>query len=177
MPESRDLLKQFCADCCSYLNAQAISTRIGKHGLELSSRTLSDIIEKLTIDYMIDYFGEDKVSFGSWRGYDVVIITLQEMLYVNIKTNERNPNLDATWLCSASVIDHLKAQGILEHLYCTKFEYVKEGRDTLQFVSGKVAGPVSEINLIYYTRGEPCNYRIRAEFHGRHCHILEADYE
>jgi len=177
MPNPADLLKQFCSDCRSYLNAQAISTKIGKHRLELSSRTLSDIVEKLTIDYMIDYFGEDRVSFGSWRGYDVVIITLDETLYVNIKTNERNPNLDATWLCSASVVQHLKKQAILGHLYCTKFEYVKEGRDTLDFVSGKVAGPVSRLNLIYHTKGQSCQYRIRGEYNGTHCHILEDDYE
>lgn len=177
MPDTRGILRQFCTDCCSYLNAQSIETKIGKYRLELSSRTLSDIVEKRTIDYMIDYFGEDKVSFGNWRGYDVVIITLEETLYVNVKTNEQNPKLDATWLCSASVIDHLRKQAILDHLYCVKFEYVKEGRDALAFVSGKVAGPVSDINLIDHTKGQPSQYRLRTEFNGTHCHILESDYE
>jgi hypothetical protein len=134
-------------------------------------------VEKLTIDYMIDYFGEDKVSYGNWNGYDVIIITLEETLYVNVKTNEHNPSLEGTWLCSASVIQKLEEGHILEHLYCTRFEYVKKGRDALHFVSGKVAGPVSDINLVYYTKGQPSQYRIRTEYNGTHCHILETDYE
>ena len=169
MASSRELLKRFCADCVAHLNAQAIQTKIGRHNLELSTRTLSDLVEKLTIDYIIDYFGEDKVSYKSWQGYDVIIITLQETLYVNIKTNEHNENLDGTWLCSASVISKLEQQGILAHLYCTKFEYLKRDRETLEFLSGKLAGPVSSIKLIYHTKGQLSEYRIRTEYNGTHC--------
>jgi len=79
-------------------------------------------------------------------------------------------------LCSASVIERLKKEGILEYLYCTKFEYIKES-DLLKFLSGKVAGPISDIELIYYTKGEKATYRIRTEFNGTHCHILNKYYD
>jgi len=154
-----------------------IPVRIGKHKLELSSRTLSDVIEKHVIDFAIDYFGEDNIQYGNWAGYDVIIIDLKgETVYVNIKTNLSNPKMDGTWLCSASVFERLKKKGILEYLYCTKFEYVKK-HNILKFISGKVAGPISDIQLIYYTKGETTKYRIRTEFNGTHCHILNKYYE
>ena len=99
-----------------------------------------------------------------------------ETVYVNIKTNLSNPSMDGTWLCSASVIERLKKRGILGYLYCTKFEYIKE-HNILKFISGKVAGPISDIQLIYYTKGETTKYRIRKEFNGTHCHILNKYYE
>ena len=154
-----------------------IPVRVGKHKLGLSSRTLSDVIEKHTIDYMIDYFGEDKVQFKNWRGYDVIIILLEETTYVNIKTQEYNENLDATWLFSASVVKYLQKESILEHLYCTKFEYSKEDRDYLEIVAEKVAGPLSDIDLIYYTKGDKPPCRLRTEFNGTHCHLRNEFYE
>jgi len=135
------------------------------------------VIEKHTIDYMIDYFGKDKVQFKNWRGYDVIIILLEETIYVNIKTQEYNKGLDATWLFSASVVKELQEQKILEHLYCSKFDYIKEHREFLEFLSAKVAGPLSEVDLIYYSKGDipPC--RLRTEFNGTHCHILNKYYD
>ena len=173
---SKAILKEFTRKCEGYLNSLKIPVRVGKHKLELSSRTLSDLIEKHAIDLMIDYFGKDKVKFKSWRGYDVIIITLEETLYVNIKTNEYNKNLDATWLFSASVVKDLQKEGILEHLYCIKFEYIKRDREFLEFASGKVAGPLSDVDLIYYTKGERPPCRLRTEFNGTHCHLLNKFY-
>ncbi|MEM2914972.1 MAG: hypothetical protein QXH91_06205, partial [Candidatus Bathyarchaeia archaeon] len=143
--DSKAILKEFTQKCRKHLNSVHIPVRVGKHRLEISSRTLSDLIEKHTIDYMLDYFGEDKVQFKNWRGYDVLIILLEETVYVNIKSQEYNENLDATWLFSASVIKYLQKESILEHLYCAKFEYIKESRDHLEIVSGKVAGPLSAV--------------------------------
>lgn len=176
-PKSKVILKAFTKECKDYLNSVRVPVRIGKHKLELSSRTLSDVIEKHTIDLMIDYFGEDKVKFKNWRGYDVIIVTLEETIYVNIKTQEYNENLDATWLFSASVVKQLQKESILKHLYCTKFEYIKQNKDYLEFVAGKVAGPLSEVDLIYYTKGSipPC--KLRTEFNGTHCHLLNKFYE
>lgn len=174
---SKATLREFTQECKSHLNSVQIPIKIGKHKLELSSRTLSDVIEKHTIDFMIDYFGEDRIRFKNWRGYDVIIITLEETLYVNIKTQEHNENLDATWLFSASVVKDLQREGILEHLYCTKFEYTKQDRDYLEIVSGKVAGPLSRVDLIYYTRGDKPPCRLRTEFNGTHCHLLNKFYE
>ena len=108
--KSKAILRAFTGQCKGYLNSIEIPVRIGKHKLELSSRTLSDVIEKHAIDYMIDYFGEDKVQSKNWRGYDVIIILLEETIYVNIKTQEYNENLDATWLFSASVVKQLQKQ-------------------------------------------------------------------
>ncbi|MBP7886178.1 MAG: hypothetical protein KA076_03345 [Candidatus Marinimicrobia bacterium] len=175
--KSKAILKSFTQECKNYLDSLQIPVIVGKHKLELSSRTLSDVIEKHTIDYMIDYFGKDKVQFKNWRGYDVIIVLLEETIYVNIKTQEYNKILDATWLFSASVVEYLQREGILEHLYCTKFEYSKESRDYLEIVTGKVAGPLSNVDLIYYTKGskEPC--RLRTEFNGTHCHLLNEYYE
>ncbi|MEK7846946.1 MAG: hypothetical protein AAB257_08295, partial [Nitrospinota bacterium] len=102
--QPKAILREFTQKCKNHLNSVKIPVRIGIHKLELSSRTLSDVIEKHTIDFMIDYFGEDKVKFKNWRGYDVIIITLRETLYVNIKTQEYNESLEATWLFSASVV-------------------------------------------------------------------------
>ncbi|MBE0415071.1 MAG: hypothetical protein IBX36_00815 [Dehalococcoidia bacterium] len=175
--KSKIILKEFVQKCEGHLNSAQIPVRFGKHKLELSSRTLSDVIEKHTIDYMIDYFGEDKVKFKNWRGYDVIIILLEETIYVNIKTQEYNENLDATWLFSASVVKDLQKEGILEHLYCTKFEYIKQKRDPLEFVSGKVAGPLSDVDLIYYAKGDKPPCRLRTEFNGTHCHLLNKFYE
>lgn len=178
MPKgSKAILKTFAKKCKDYLKSAQIPTRIGKHHLELSSRTLSDFIEKYTVDYMIDYFGEDSVKFKNWRGYDVIIILLAETIYVNIKTQEYNENLDAAWLFSASVVKGLQEQKIFEHLYCVKFEYIKKGKDFLEFTSAKVAGPLSEVDLIYYTKGDKAPCRLRTEFNGTHCHLRNEFYK
>jgi hypothetical protein len=168
---SKDILKKFARNCKDHLNSLEIPLKIGKHKIELSSRTLSDVIEKHTIDFMIDYFGKDKVKFKNWRGYDVIIITLEETLYVNIKTQECNEILDATWLFSASVVKELQKKDIIEHLYCIKFEYIKQNRDFLEFPSVKIAGPLSQVSLIYYTKGDKPPCRLRTEFNGTHCHL------
>ena len=173
----KNQLKRFCTECKNYLNSAKITTTTGKYNLELSTRTLSDVIEKHVINFTIDFFGENNVKYGNWSGYDVIIIDLEEVtVYVNIKTNLFNPNMDGTWLCRASVIERLKNEGILKYLYCTKFEYTKE-RNFLKFLSGKVSGPISDIQLIYYTKGEETQYRIRKEYNGTHCHILNKDYD
>ena len=174
--KSKAILESFTKKCKDYLNSVQIPVRVGKRKLELSSRTLSDVVEKHTIDYMIDYFGEDKVQFKNWRGYDVIIILLEETIYVNIKTQEYNKNLDATWLFSASVVKYLQKERILEHLYCTKFEYSKEGRDYLEIVTGKVAGALADVDLIYYTKGDKPPCRLRTEFNGTHCHLRNEFY-
>lgn len=171
------ILKEFSTNCREYLNSVNIPVRIGKHKLELSSRTLSDVIEKHTINYMIDYFGKDKVKFKNWRGYDVIIILLEETVYINIKTQEYNDYLEATWLFSASVINELKKRKILDHLYCIKFEYIKENKDFLNFPFAKVAGPLSKLKLIYYTKGDNPPCRLRTEFNGTHCHLMNKYYE
>lgn len=175
--KSKIILREFTQKCKEHLNSAQIPVRIGKHKLELSSRTLSDVIEKHTIDYMIDYFGKDRVQFKNWRGYDVIIILLEETIYANIKTQEYNENLDATWLFSASVVKDLEKSGILKHLYCTKFEYIKQDRDYLEIVAGKVAGPLSDVDLIYYTKGDKPSCRLRTEFNGTHCHLQNEFYE
>jgi hypothetical protein len=175
--QSKVILKEFTQRCKDHLNSAKIPVKIGKHKIELSSRTLSDVIEKHTIDFMIDYFGKDKVKFKNWRGYDVIIITLEETLYVNIKTQEYNENLEATWLFSASVVKELQKEGIIEHLYCVKFEYIKQNRDFLEFSSGKVAGPLSNVDLIYYTKGDNPPCKLRTEFNGTHCHLRNEFYE
>ncbi|MEW6609807.1 MAG: hypothetical protein AB1414_20585 [bacterium] len=175
--EIKSQLNQFCMECKNCLNTAKITTTAGKYDLELSSRTLSDVIEKHVISYAIDFFGDNNVKYGNWSGYDVIIIDLEEAtVYVNIKTNLFNAAMDGTWLCSASVIERLKKEGILEYLYCTKFEYIKE-RNILKFLSGRVAGPISDIPLIYYTKGDKTEYRIRTEFNGTHCHILNKYYD
>lgn len=176
-PKSKIILNEFTQKCKGHLNSVRIPVRVGKYKLELSARTLSDVIEKHTIDYMVDYFGKDKVQFKNWRGYDVIITLLEETIYVNIKTQEHNELLDATWLFSASVIKELQKKEILEHLYCIKFSYIKGGRDFLEFPSAKIAGPLSDVDLIYYTKGDipPC--RLRTEFNGTHCHLRNEFYE
>jgi hypothetical protein len=175
--KSKVILKDFKEKCKIHLNSVKIPVSVGRHKLELSSRTLSDVIEKHTIDYMIDYFGEDKIRFKNWRGYDVIIILLEETIYVNIKTQEYKENLDATWLFSASVVKELQKQKILSHLYCIKFDYIKENRDSLEFPSAKITGPLSEVELIYYTKGETPPCRLRTEFNGTHCHLRNEFYE
>ncbi|MGB9598911.1 MAG: hypothetical protein ACPL7I_00035, partial [Myxococcota bacterium] len=62
-----------------------------------------------------------------------------------------------------------------EYLYCTKFEYIKES-NFLKFLSGKVAGPISDIEVIYYTKGEKTQYRIRTEFNGTHSYLRRRGY-
>ncbi len=175
--QSKVILKEFAQKCKHHLNSAKIPIKIGKHKIELSSRTLSDVIEKHTIDFMIDYFGKDKVKFKNWRGYDVIIITLKETLYVNIKTQEYNENLEATWLFSASIVKELQKHGIIEHLYCIKFEYIKQNMGYLEFAFGKVAGPLSDVDLIYYTKGDKPPCKLRTEFNGTHCHLRNEFYE
>jgi len=175
--QSRTILKKFAQKCKSHLNSVKIPVKIGRHKIELSSRTLSDVIEKHTIDFMIDYFGEDKVRFKNWRGYDVIIITLEEQLYVNIKTQEYNENLEATWLFSNSVVEDLRRDGVMEHLYCIKFEYIKQDRDFLEFLSVKIAGPLSDVELISYAKGNKPPCKLRTEFNGTHYHLHNKFYE
>ena len=175
--QSKAILKEFAQKCKDHLNSTRVPVKIGKHKIGLSSRTLSDVIEKHAIDFMIDYFGKDKVKFKNWRGYDVIIITLEETLYVNIKTQEHNENLEATWLFSASVVEELQKADIIEHLYCVKFDYIKQNKDFLEFISGKVVGPLSNVDLIYYTKGSKPPCKLRTEFNGTHCHIRNEYYE
>lgn len=175
--ETKKILKSFNKNCVAHLNSLKIPSRVGKHKLELSSRTLSDVIEKQTIDYMIDYFGPEKVQFKNWRGYDVIILLLDETVYVNIKTQEHNDVLEATWLFSASVVKELEKKQILEHLYCIKFDYVRSSGSFLVFNSAKVAGPLSEVELISYKKGDPLPCRLRAEFNGTHCHLKNSYYD
>jgi len=67
------------------------------NNIELSSRTLSDVIEKHVISFAIDFFGENNVKYGNWSGYDVIIVDLEGItVYVNIKTNLFNPDMDGT---------------------------------------------------------------------------------
>lgn len=172
----KETLRQFCAGCRDHLNDQQIPTKVGRHKLELSTRTLSDVTEKLVIDYMIDYFGSESVSHKSWQGYDAILTLPEEIFYLNMKAYEYTELLDATWLFSASVVPNLGKRGVLGRLYCLKFEYLKQGRDYLEFVSGKVAGPISEVPLISYTKGDPKPCRLRAEFNGTHCHIPNEFY-
>jgi hypothetical protein len=174
---TKEILKTFSFKCRQYLNFICIPTKIGKYKIELSSRTISDVIEKHTIDYMIDYFGKDKVRFKNWRGYDVVLSMPVETIYLNIKTQEHIARLDATWLFSASIVKELEKQKVLEYLYCIKFEYKKFNLDFLEFLSGKVAGPISEVELIYYRKGDRPPCRLRTEFNGIHCHLLNEYYE
>ncbi|MBI5188440.1 MAG: hypothetical protein HZA07_05140 [Nitrospirae bacterium] len=175
--DPKDILKMFTKKCKDHLNFVKIPVKIGKYKIELSSRTLSDVIEKHTVDYMIDYFGKDKVQFKNWRGYDVIIILLEQTIYVNIKTQEYNEILDATWLFSASVVKELQKQKIFEYLYCIKFEYIKENRVFLEFPFAKVAGPLSKVDLVYYTKGEKPPCKLRTEFNGTHCHLRNEFYE
>lgn len=175
--QSKATLKEFTHKCKNHLNSVKIPVKIGKHKIELSSRTLSDVIEKHAIDYMIDYFGEERVQFKNWRGYDVIIILLEETIYINIKTQEYNEKLDATWLFTASVVKELQKQKILEHLYCIKFDHIRENRDFLEFTSAKVAGPLSQVDLIYYTKGDVSPCRLRTEFNGTHCHLKNEFFE
>lgn len=170
-------LKKFCAECQQYLNKEKLTFVAGKYNIELSTRTLSDVIEKNVISFIIDYFGEENVQYGNYSGYDVIILDLEsQTVYINIKTALANQNLDATWLCSASVIERIEKEGVTKVLYCVKFEYEK-GEECLNFVSAKIAGAVSSLNLIRHTKGEKSKYKIRTEFNGTHCHILNEDYE
>ena len=175
--KSKIALKKFAKKCNQHLESLKLPYRLGKHKLDMSTRTLSDVIEKHTIDFMIDYFGKDKVQFKNWRGYDVIIILLEEKVYVNIKTQEHTEALDATWLFSASVVKELKEKNILDHLYCIKFDYLKKGCNYIRFTASKVAGPISEVELIYYTKGDALPCRLRGEFNGTHCHLNNCYYE
>jgi hypothetical protein len=178
MSTPRAQLRQFADSCCKHLNEAQVQTSIGRHKLRLSTRTLSDIVEKLSIDHMIEFFGQENVSFKNWNGYDV-ILAVPDKIYVNIKTNEYNRDLEGTWVFSASVGTKLKAQGILEHLYCVKFEYDKPGGEIMRFRNGKVAGPLAGLSLVTHPdpAGMPTTLRIRTEYNGVHCHVLERDYE
>lgn len=75
------------------------------------------------------------------------------------------------------MVKALEKQKILEHFYCIKFDYIKESRDILELLSGKVAGPLSALELIYYTKGNTPPCRLRTEFNGTHCHLLNRFYE
>src|SRR5262249_50861151 len=152
-------------------------TSIGKHKLKLSTRTLSDMVEKHSLDFAIDFFGQENVTYKAWNGYDV-ILALPERVYVNIKTNEFGQELDGTWVFSASVGKKLRERGILEHLWCVKFEYDKSGGEVMHFLNGKVAGPLSKLTLVTHPdpSGAPTNWKIRTEYNGVHCHVLERDY-
>jgi hypothetical protein len=75
------------------------------------------------------------------------------------------------------VVKELQKQKILEHLYCIKFDYIIENRDFLKFVLAKVAGPLSQVDLIYYTKGDVPLCRLRTEFNGTHCHLRNKFYE
>ncbi|MDO8734878.1 MAG: hypothetical protein Q7K21_06940 [Elusimicrobiota bacterium] len=68
--KSKIILKEFTQKCNDHLSSVKIPTKIGKHKIELSSRTISDVIEKHTINFMIDYFGEDKAKKEGNDQYD-----------------------------------------------------------------------------------------------------------
>lgn len=75
--KTKKKLKEFCLKCKDYLNSKKLSAIAGKYNIELSTRTLSDVIEKHVISFAIDFFGKDNVKYGNWSGYDVIIIDLE----------------------------------------------------------------------------------------------------
>ena len=172
--ERRTLLRDFANKCREHLNSTGIPVAVGKHRLGLSPRSLSDLVEKHTVDFMIDYFGEKNVWFGDWDGYDAVIIA-KGPIYVNVKIAEFGDKLEASWVFSAST--QQKVKDILAGLYLIKFEYHKEGRDFLEVSSAKVAGPLSSVELICYAKGDPAPCKLRKDFNGTHCHLRNTYFE
>lgn len=67
-------LIEFAVKSVDYLNNENLKYTVGKYNLELSTRTISDVIEKYLVNYAIDYFGKENIEFGNYNGYDVLFL-------------------------------------------------------------------------------------------------------
>jgi len=166
------------------LNAIQIPTKIGKSKLSLSTRAISDMIEKYCIDILMSRYGPNMVRLSEkGKPYDVVIEG-ESPLYINIKTELKGQlAYDAIWICSESVLRRMSKM-LKEILYYLRLEYAKNDVITINKVS--YAGPLSALGsqLIIYDKpnrkmarnGKRVNYRIATHYNGKHVHLLTSSF-
>jgi hypothetical protein len=176
MPEIRNLL----VGIGQRLNDIRIPARIGNHRLPLSTRSVSDLIEKYCIDILMTDNPELVYPAEAGKAYDVVIDT-EPPTNINIKTELRGKyRYDAIWLCSESVLR--RAPELLKDtLYYLRLEYTVNDLVTINQVS--YAGSLTALNdqLIIYDRtngrmtqaDREVNFRIARYYNGKHVHLLK----
>ncbi len=167
------------------LNAVKIPTRIGKNRLPLSTRAISDMIEKYCIDLLMNRYGQNMVSIaGKGKPYDVVIKGASP-IYINIKTELQGQlGYDAIWICSESALTRM-SNSLKESICYLRLEYTQNNFITINRVS--YAGPLNELKsqLVVYdksnrkmTQGNKnVNYRIATHYNGKHVHLLTSSFK
>jgi hypothetical protein len=177
MPEIRDLL----VGIGQRLNDIRIPARIGNHRLSLSTRSVSDLIEKYCIDILMSDTPGLVHSAGAGKAYDVVIDT-EPLTSINIKTELRGQyRYDAIWLCSESVLRRAP-ESLKDTLYYLRLEYTVNDLVTINQVS--YAGPLTALamneKLIIYDKtsgrmtqaDREVDFRIARHYNGKHVHLL-----
>lgn len=162
------------------LNAAQIPAKIGQNKLPLSRRAISDLIEKYSIDILMNRYGQDKIHPAKkGKPYDVIIKgTLPS--YINIKTELQGQlAYDAIWICSESVLRRMP-ETLKEKLYYLRLEYSQNTLIKINRVS--YAGPVSILSekFVIYDKSNrkmmqgnmEVSYKIATHYNGKHVHLL-----
>lgn len=163
----------------SYVNQQAIPTTIGRNNLPLSRRSISDILEKWVMDFLLSNHG-DLVQFKSGPGYDFIIAGNGETAFVNIKTEYGKQ--EYSWLCSSSVLT--KRKDILDKLYFYKLTYTEVDK-TVRVTDAAIAGPLQDLitrrRIVIHTKGEPlpegiARGELPTHYNGEHCFLRRENF-
>jgi len=163
----------------SYLNQQRIRTRVGRNNLSLSRRSISDILEKWVMDFLLSSHA-DLVQFKSGPGYDFIVTVSGERAFVNIKTEYERQGY--SWLCSSSVLT--KRKEILDKLYFYKLTYL-DADGIVRVTDDAIAGPLKELitwnRVVIHKKGDALPEGIvRGDFpthyNGEHCFLSRENF-
>lgn len=177
-------IQKFLTGLDHELNAIKIPAKIGENKLSLSTRAISDMIEKYCIDVLMNRYGQNIISIaGKGKPYDVVIEGAT-LIYINIKTEFQGQlGYDAIWICSESALIRMP-ESLKKSLYYLRLEYTQNDIITIKRVS--YAGPISALinKLIVYDKSsgkmtqqdQAVNYRIATHYNGKHVHLLTSSF-
>ena len=163
-----------------YVNLQQIASTIGKHNLRLSKRSISDMIEKLVLDFLLTKYN-DSATPSSSRGYDLVLNRPGGKLYLNVKTEEGTQAY--SWLCTSNVLTTVKTS-IQNVLYFYKLTYRETG-EIIRIESSAVAGPLGLLKrqnrIVTYAKGDSLPKGINPGelptfYNGTHCFLKASDF-
>ncbi len=157
-----------------FLDEQQVQSTVGRNEIPLSKRSISDILEKLVIDFLLTNH-PNLLNRKSGPGYDL-ILSFPSEVYVNIKTEDGARPY--SWLCSSSVISNSKKQ-VLDSLFFYKLTYsLSRGpsqREVVRITDAAIAGPVASVKdfIVTYERGSPLppgisGKELPTHYNGRH---------
>lgn len=162
-----------------YVTKQGIRTRVGQTQIQLSKRSISDIIEKWVIDYLLVNHKES-IEYRATSGYDFTARLGGQEFFVNIKTEEGSR--EYSWLCSSSVL--VKQKEILDRLYFYKLTYDQSG-SVISIIDDGIAGPMDQLielkRVVTHQKGDPLpkgilKGHLPTHYNGKHCFLSKENF-